>query len=143
MATNNLKSKNNKRSNNEEEVSDQNVYYKDSNGNFKPFGVCYGHNYIPDGIWYVRHTEHCSSTTNVDYLLGLYKLYDVKDLKLDELCGLHDYSDYILRSDEFQNIIRNSYTYQDLVSCILSLAFRKNREITDKLSDENLKNSEI
>ena len=44
--------------NNSEEDMD-NVYYKDSDGNFKPFGINLGKNYIPDGIWYVRHTEHC------------------------------------------------------------------------------------
>lgn len=119
--------------NNSEEDMD-NVYYKDSDGNFKPFGINLRNNYIPDGIWYVRHTEHCSHTTNVDYLLGLYKLYDVKDISISEICSLQDYSDYIFSSDEFNKLTTNEhgFSYQELVSCIISLIFKRNREILDK-----------
>jgi hypothetical protein len=119
---------------NSEEEDTNNVYYKDSDGNFKPFGINLRNNYIPDGIWYVRHTEHCSQTTSVDYLLGLYKLYDIKDLSISEICSLHDYSDYILGSDEFEKLTTNKhgFSYQELVSCIISLVFKRNREILDK-----------
>ena len=70
----------------------------------------------------------------MDYLLGLYKLYDVKDLSISEICSLQDYSDYIFSSDEFNKLTTNErgFSYQELVSCIISLIFKRNREILDK-----------
>ena len=110
-------------------MSDNTVYYKDDKGNFIPFGIEYGHNYIPDGIWSVKHDEYSSSITNIDYIRGLYKLHDFEDISIQELCSLHSYSDYIFHSNEYSELMKRSFTTQEYVSCIISLIFKRNKEL--------------
>lgn len=111
----------------------ENVYRKDDNGCYVPIGLnC---DYLPDGIWYVRHHEGCHSISNVPYLEGLYKLAsrdDFDDIK--QLCSLQDYTDYILDSQEFRDTLDNpkGYTLNELVSLCVSLVFKKNNDIKYK-----------
>ena len=107
---------------------DENVYIKDKNGVFTPIGLT--HDYLPDGIWYVRHHDSIHSNTNVRYLEGLYKLADQSDFKdIKQICSLQEYSDFILDSQEFKDLINNQkgYTLNELVSLCVSQVFKKNK----------------
>ena len=114
-------------------MKNENVYIKNKNGHYTPIGLNY--DYLPDGIWYVRHHEGCNSRSNVKYLEGLYKLAsndDFEDIK--QLCSLEDYNDYILDSQEFRDLMNNpkGYTLNELVSLCVSLVFKKNNDIKYK-----------
>lgn len=106
----------------------ENIYRKTKSGKYEPIGLSY--DYLPDGIWFIRHHDHCISRTNVSYLEGLYKLFDIDDLKdIKQLCSLQEYTDFILDSDELHDIIDNEkgYTINELVSMCVSLVFKKNK----------------
>ena len=110
-------------------MKNENVYKKDINGNYVPFGLEY--DYLPDGIWYVRHHEGCNSISNVGYLEGLYKLSDADDfIDIKQLCSLQEYVDFILDSDEFKNMLNNEkgYTLNELISLCVSQVFKKNNK---------------
>jgi hypothetical protein len=107
-----------------------NVYKKDKNGKYVPFGLRYDENYLPDGIWYVRHHEGCHSMSNVPYLEGLYKLASPEDFgDIKQLCSLQEYSDFIMDSQEFRDLIDDpkGYTISELVSLCVGLVFKKNK----------------
>lgn len=110
---------------------DNNVYYKDNNGRYKPFGVRIGENYIPDGIYYIRHTEFSKSTTNVDrYLSGIFKVGDSEVIDCPKLCRMQDYVDYILQSKELKEIEnKRSYTLYELIAKIVALVFNYNKKL--------------
>lgn len=111
-------------------MKDQNVYYKDDNGNYIPFGLRYDENYLPDGIWYVRHHEGCKSISNVNYLSGLLKLADPEEFNNAlEIGLLTDEIDYILRSKEMGELLGRSYTINELVSLCVGLLYKKNNKI--------------
>lgn len=105
-----------------------NVYKKNKNGTYTPIGLLT--DYLPDGIWYVRHHEHCHSTTNINYLEGLYKLADSSDFKdIKQICSLQEYADFILDSQEFRDLTSNpkGYTLNELVALCVSQVFKKNK----------------
>ena len=118
--------------------NDDNVYIKRGR-KYIPIGLSC-HNYIPDGIWYVRHFDNSYGHTNVDhYLSGLYKVGDVPEYPdIPQLCGLHSYVEYVLNSPEFKQIMDSgTYSWQVLVSKITALIFRLNKILKDKENDDN------
>lgn len=110
-------------------MKDDNVYIKNDNGVFEPIGIKY--DYLPDGIWYVRHHNGFHSRTNVGYLEGLYKLGGDIFNDIPQLCSFQDYTDYILDSKEFNDILNNKkgYSLVELVSACVGLVFKKNKNI--------------
>ncbi len=105
---------------------DNNVYKKNKDGTYTPIGLT--HNYLPDGIWYVRHHSGCTSISNISYLEGLYKLASPNDfIDIKQICSLQEYSDFIMDSQEFKDALENGYTLNELVSICVSMIFKKNK----------------
>lgn len=114
-------------------MKDNNVYLKNDKGRYIPYGVCYQPEYLPDGIWYVRHTDYGKSTTSVKYLEGLYKMGDVKSIDLTELCGMEDLCDYITRSKEFKELMnsKTGFSPNDIVHICV-------KKLVEKVQDEKV-----
>ena len=126
---------------------DNNIYVHE-NGRYKPIGLDIGHFDINDGIWYVRHHDHCKSITNVNYISGLFKIGDSREISVPQLAGLQDYCDYIENSDEWKEILnKGSYTLEEIVHLCVKKVFDKSKEILenketflDKKTLEKIKN---
>ena len=113
--------------------SDNNVYVKRGR-KYVPFGRRYDEQYLPDGIWYVHHSEHSSGATNVDhYLEGLFRVGDPpKMIDVPKLCAMKTYVDYVLASPEFRKYINDGYySFVELVSKITALVVNLNEKIKD------------
>lgn len=113
--------------------SDNNVYVKRGR-KYVPFGRHYDEQYLPDGIWYVHHSEHSYGHTNVDhYLEGLFRVGDPpKMIDIPKLCAMKTYVDYVLASQEMQNIMNNNaFSFNELVSKITALVVNLNERIKD------------
>ena len=118
---------------------DDNVYIKRGR-RYIPFGLRYYQNYLPDGIWYVRHFDNSYGHTNVDhYLSGLYKVGDIPGYPdIPKLCSTHSYVEYVMHSPEFQEIMnKGSYSFQELVSKITALILKLNKTLKAKDNDDN------
>lgn len=119
--------------------NDDNVYIK-RGGKYVPFGLrCY-EQYLPDGIWYVRHYDHSYGQTNVDhYLSGLYRVGDLPEhVDVPKLCSIHSYVEYVMNSPEFKEIMnKGSYSFQELVSKITALILKLNKTLKAKENDDN------
>jgi len=122
-------------------TNDDNVYIKRGN-KYIPFGRKCDENYLPDGIWYVRHDEHSRHCSSVDhYLSGLFKVGDAPQGFIDvpKLCKLATYTDYILSSPEFKKIQEKGYySCLELVSMVVALVVNLNKKIKDD-DDKRLK----
>lgn len=119
-------------------TSDDNVYIKRGR-KYIPIGLSC-HNYMPDGIWYVRHYDNSYGHTNVDhYLSGVYKVGELPDyIDIPKLCSMHSYVEYILASKEFKEIMDSGrYTFQDLVAKITALVVDLNKTLKYKENDDN------
>lgn len=118
--------------------NDDNVYIKRGR-KYIPIGLSC-HNYIPDGIWYVRHFDNSYGHTNVDhYLSGLYRVGDVPEpIDVPKLCSTHSYVEYVMNSPEFREIMnKGSYSFQELVSKITALILKLNKTLKAKENDDN------
>lgn len=107
---------------------DDNVYIKQG-GRYKPFGLRYDQNYLPDGIWYVRHYDHSYGHTNVDhYLSGLYKVGDAPEsIDIPKLCSMHTYVEYVMASPDFKKIMEShQYSFLELTAKITALVVNLN-----------------
>ena len=119
--------------------NDDNVYIKRGR-KYIPFGMRYDENYIPDGIWYVRHFDGSYRRTNIDhYLSGLYRVGDVPEpIDVPKLCSIHSYVEYVMNSPEFREIMnKGSYSFQELVSKITALILKLNKTLKAKDNDDN------
>lgn len=117
--------------------SDDNVYFKRGK-RYVPFGLRYDQNYLPDGIWYVRHFDHSYGHTNVDhYLSGMYKVGEIPDyIDIPKLCSIHSYTEYVMASPEFKKIIDSGrYSLMELTSKIVALVVKLNETLKDKEKD--------
>lgn len=117
---------------------DDNVYYKKGK-RYVPFGMRYYENYLPDGIWYVRHKEHSYGTANVDhYLQGLYKVGDPPEvIDIPRLCSMHSYTEYVMASPEFEELMhKGSYSFLELTAKIVALVVKLNQTLKDKEKEE-------
>lgn len=113
--------------------NDDNVYIKRGR-KYIPIGLSC-HNYIPDGIWYVRHYDHSYGQTNVDhYLSGLYRVGDLPEyVDVPKLCSIHSYVEYVMNSPEFKEIMnKGSYSFQELTAKIVALVVKLNDTIKEK-----------
>ena len=119
--------------------TDDNVYIKKGN-RYYPFGRRVGEEYLPDGIWYVRHTDHCYSKTNVDhYLSGLYRVGDAPEyIDVPKLCSMHSYTEYVMASPEFKELMdKGSYSFLELTAKIVALVVKLNATLKDNEKDDN------
>lgn len=119
--------------------NDDNVYIKRGR-KYVPFGLRCHENYLPDGIWYVRHTDYSYGCTNVDhYLSGLYRVGDLPEyVDVPKLCSIHSYVEYVMNSPEFKEIMnKGSYSFQELVSKITALILKLNKTLKAKDNDDN------
>ena len=117
--------------------NDDNVYIKRGR-KYIPIGLSC-HNYIPDGIWYVRHYDGSYGITNIDhYLSGLYKVGELPDaIDIPKLCSMHTYCEYIMKSPEFQELVnKGSYSFQELTSKIVALVVNLNDSIKEKIKKD-------
>ena len=116
-------------------MKDNNVYLKTDRGRYIPYGVCYQPEHLPDGIWYVRHTDYGKSITSVKYIEGLYKVGDSKSIDLTELCGMEDLCEYITNSKEFKETInsKSGFSSNDIVHlCVKKLVEKARNEKVEK-----------
>lgn len=105
----------------------ENVYRK-KDKRYIPIGVTT--NYLPDGIWYIRHTDYGIGTTNVDqYLSGVFKVGNPTYQDFAEICGLQDTRDYILVHPKFKELIDKSHSLNDLVGTILVILKERQNEM--------------
>ena len=128
MQKKNLKLKMRKR------MKDFNVYRKKDNGRYEPFGVQYDKDYLPDGIWYVRHHDYSRGLTSVGYLQGLFKVGEKNEIDITEICGMEDLVDYITHSDEWCETLNSpkGYTLNDIVHICVKKLVDKAKEQKDK-----------
>lgn len=118
-------------------MEDDNVYIKKDNGRYEAVGIRYAE-WLPDGIWFVRHTKHTVGRTNCNYLEGLHKIGNAEIIDFPKLCGLHEYTEYILRSDAFKEFERKgSYTLMELTSKIVSLVFELNEQHKKECNEDS------
>lgn len=119
------------------ESDDRNVYIKRGR-RYIPFGMRVM-NYLPDGIWYIRHYDNSYGTTNIDhYLSGLYKVGELPEaIDIPRLCSLHTYCEYVMSSPEFKELMDNhSYSFQELTSKIVALVVKLNDTIKKRQDDD-------
>lgn len=123
-----------------ERKRDDNIYVKMDNGRYRPYGQRCDENYLYDGIWYVRHSEHSKSITNVDhYMEGLFRVGD-RPQKIDvpRLCAMQDYVDYILSSDKFAEFEKKGYySWVELTSAFVALILDMNKQYQKKSKKPN------
>lgn len=112
------------------EMRDENVYRKTDRGDFVPFGVVAGENYLPDGIWYVRHYDYSHGATSCNYLEGLYRKCMPDIPEIEQICGLEEYVHYVTSTDEFRQLLdsREGCSIQDLVRISIAKAFEYNNK---------------
>lgn len=111
--------------------TDNNVYIKRGT-KYTPFGLRYDEQYLPDGIWYVRHYDHSYGTTNIDhYLSGLYKVGELPEMiDIPKLCSMHTYVEYVMASPEFKKIMdSHQYSFLELTAKITALVVNLNEKI--------------
>lgn len=93
-----------------------------------PFGLRYDENYLPDGIWYVRHRDGSYGTASVQWLQHMYKVGDSAIKDLPKLCGMFDYAEYVLNHPEFREMTERPVSISDVVNKAVSLIFDKNNK---------------
>ena len=116
---------------------EDNVYFKRGK-KYVPFGLRYDQNYLPDGIWYVRHYDHSFGHTNINhYLSGLYKVGEApKCIDIPKLCSMHTYTEYVMASPEFREIMdKGYYSFQEITAKIVALVIKLNETLKDKEKD--------
>ena len=118
---------------------DNNVYIKRGR-KYVPFGLRYNEQYLPDGIWYVRHYDGSYGHTNIDhYLSGLYKVGELPEIiDVPKLCSMHTYCEYVINSPEFKELMdKGSYSFQELTAKIVSLVVNLNETLKKKANDDS------
>lgn len=109
---------------------DTNFYIKQGR-RYKAIGEFFPDNALGDGIWYVRHHSNGKAITNLDYIQGIYKVGDSKQIDLPLLCGMQDLTDYVMRSYEFTELTNKGYSMYELVGKIIALIYKKQNELKD------------
>lgn len=97
-------------------MTDDNVYFKKGNGRYEPIGVRVNRDYLPDGIYYIRHHEHGRSTTSVPYLAGVFRIGDATKIDIPTICGLEDMVDKITNTREYIDMINEGkFSIHDII----------------------------
>ena len=102
-----------------------NVYIK-VNGRYKPIGRLIDHDYLSDGLWYVRHLNHGKALTNMDHDKTLFRIGGPVQPDMHQYARLEDYVDYITSTEEFSDIYKKGYCLQDLVRMVVGKVFEYN-----------------
>ena len=105
----------------------RNVYVKNGR-KYIPFGVSVDEQYIPDGIYYIRHLDHGRATTAVSHMTGLFKLGDTKHIDIPEVCGLQDVCDKIENSKEWRDLISQPVSLDEVVHFVVKKVYDIARE---------------
>lgn len=97
-------------------MKDNNVYVRKDNGRYEAFGVQVNREYLPDGIYYVRHHQYGRTTTSVPYMAGLFRIGDAKKIDIPTICGLEDVVDAITESQEYRDLMgKGGYSMMDII----------------------------
>lgn len=117
---------------------DNNVYVKRGR-KYVPFGVRYDEQYLPDGIWFVRHSDHSYGYTNIDnYINGLFRVGESPKLEdVPQLCKRYTYVDYIMNHPEFKEAIEKPISIHDIVCKVVALIFDLNKSVEEHKDDDN------
>lgn len=100
-----------------------------------PFGRRYDENYLPDGIWYVRHTDHSIGTASLSWLQNLYKVGEVVPRDFPKLCAMHDYAEYVMNHEEFKKMIDGPVSLADIVHKTVALMLHRSEEVSNENTD--------
>lgn len=116
-----------------------NVYRKLPNGRYQPFGVYGDFDYLPDGLWYIRHSEYSKATTSVSYLAELFKVGDSKYIDIQELAGMQDLVEKVTHSSEYMEATNREkgFCAQDIVSVTVKVL----TDIAKEQKEKNKKHS--
>lgn len=113
-------------------MKDNNVYYKKDNGRYEPFGIYGMYDYLPDGIWYVKHGSHSRSITSFSYLENIYKVGDAKQIDIPEICGMANLAQEVMENDSMQELLAETFTsYQDVIAKTISILVQKSKKLKD------------
>lgn len=119
------------------EEKDDNIYRKVGD-HYEAIGICEPVNVLYDGVWYIRHRDHCKSTTSTDYMESVMRIGPSVKPDLCQLAGLQDYVDDILASRCLVELRDKGYSMYDLVSVIVGKVF----ELNDKYRKNKPSNEE-
>lgn len=109
-------------------MNESNVYIKKANGRYEAIGVT-NSDWLPDGIYYIRHTESGRATTSVPYLESVFRITDPKKISMRTVCGLEDMVDYIQSSPEYREMLsKGYYTAHDLIHLCVRKMYDKSQE---------------
>ena len=100
-----------------------------------PFGLIYDENYLPDGIWYVRHRDGMYGTASISWLQNMYKVGESSIKDFPKLCGMFDYAEYVLNHPEFKEMIEKPVSLSDIVNKTVALIVDKNNKDNEDTSD--------
>ena len=102
---------------------DMNVYKKVGR-KYVPIGYRIEDNYLPDGLWLVRHKPYSTQMTNAGYLAQIYGMCKVGEnatADLTKLADMEEYADVVLKTI-FENE-NKPMTRQDLSRLIVKALF--------------------
>lgn len=70
--------------------SDRRIYTKE-HGRFVPIGLSFNRDWLSDGLWYVKSSNHCTHYANCDYLQGLCKVSNFdQPLPIIDCCNIEN-----------------------------------------------------
>lgn len=84
----------------------ENVYVKDGK-RYRALGLSGRFDYLPDGIYFIRHRSDGKHTTSVPYIEGLFKIADPEKISMATVCGMQDVCDAIEESQEWKEMLRD------------------------------------
>lgn len=105
---------------------DNNIYIKKDNGRYEPIGVCSSKDYMYDGLWYIKHTKHSTSTTSVPYMATMFHM-DTNPVDVDLICSMKDMTDKVLDDKRFRDLMSNGYSLNDMVATIVKIIYDNNK----------------
>lgn len=103
---------------------DQNYYRKNDNGRYEACGVRIPRDYLPDGIWLVRHHNNSRSKINLDLIQGAYRLGESEKIDFKTIAGLEDLTQEILNSQEFLEVAEKGISLADLIRFVIGKLYK-------------------
>ena len=107
--------------------------YKKVGRKYVPIGYRIEDNYLPDGLWLVRHKPHSTQMTNAGYLAQIYGMCKVGENATADLTKLADMEEYadVVSKVIFENE-NKPITRQNLSRLIVKALFDFNEEKSKK-----------
>lgn len=113
-------------------MKDDNIYIKQDNGRYKPIGVCVNKDYMYDGLWYVKHSPGCTSTTSVSYMANLFHI-DNDPVDVNLICSMKDMVDMVFDSKEYHELMKKgSYSLHDVVATVVKVIYDNNPNVDNE-----------